>query len=88
MELSVIQWIVTQVGLAGIAALSIYITNKVWSERAQDQATRRAEEREDKLALLAAYKDNVTAMEKVASTLDHQSDTLDRLTSIIDKMQR
>jgi len=85
---SFINLILSQTGLAGIAIFCIYITNRVWSERTQDHLSHRIEEREDKLALLAAYKDNVTTMNKVATTLDHQADTLDRLSGLIDRLQK
>ena len=88
MDQTTLQWLVTQVGLAGIAAFSIYVLNKVWSDRSADLQTHNAQERQDKQDLLAAYKDNITTMREVSAALSRQSDTIERLSAIIDKMQK
>jgi len=73
-----IQWIITQVGLAGVAGLCIYLLNRVWSERLSEQ-------REDKAGLLAAYKENISTMKEVSANLSRQSEAFDRLCAKVDR---
>ena len=88
MDQTTIQWLVTQVGLAGVAAFSIYVLNKVWSDRSAEQSANKAQERQDKQDLLLAYKDNISTMKEVSSSLSRQSETLERLCAIVDRQQK
>ncbi len=83
-----LQWLITQVGLAGIAALSLILLNRVWADRVDAELTRRTEEREDKLTLLQAYRENSAVLKEVSDTLATHSDSLNRLAVTIDRLQR
>ena len=88
MERTIIEWIVTQVGLAGIAALSIFITNAVWSDRLASEKARAIEERADKLALLEAYRENSATIKEVSVTLAQHSESIQRLCLALDRIDR
>ena len=80
-----IQWLVTQVGLAGIAAFSIFVLNKVWSDRSAELLAHNVQERQDKQDLLAAYKENISTMKEVSANLSRQSEAFDRLCAKVDR---
>ena len=88
LEDTILQWLVTQAGLAGIAALSIIILNRVWADRTNSELARRAEEREDKLALLQAYQDNAAAMKEISTAISQHTATIQRLCSVIERMEK
>jgi len=88
MDQAFIEWVISQAGLAGIAAFCIYIVNKVWTERTAEAIARRKEDREDKDALLLAYKDNISTMKEVSLNLSRQSEAFDRLCVMLDKLEK
>jgi hypothetical protein len=83
-----LQWLITQVGLAGIAALSLILLKRDCADRVDAELTRRTEEREDKLTLLQAYRENSAVLKEVSDTLATHSDSLNRLAVTIDRLQR
>jgi hypothetical protein len=81
MEPDFIQWLVGQSGLAGLAALALWMMNRVWRERAeelqrdherecQEYEARLRETMHDREVLLEALNRNTAAIAKFQETLE------------------
>lgn len=71
METAIIQWIVQQAGLAGIAALALYMLNKVWEQRVEEINALRQQ-------VLDALNRNTEAMTRLVERLDSLAERMDK----------
>lgn len=69
-EGSIIQWIVQQTGMAGIAALSLIMLNKVWQARVQAEIENTKEVNAIRADTLTALKEATAAMTMVCTKLE------------------
>jgi hypothetical protein len=73
METQVIQWLMQQTGMAGIAALSLFMLNKVWEQRIAEEKKRTGEINQMREQLLEALKNNTEVMTRLMERLDIKS---------------
>lgn len=70
MEQSMMEWIVTQVGLAGLAAFSIFIVKQTYQDALRREQDSAQSHREDKTELIGALKENASAMTALKAAID------------------
>jgi hypothetical protein len=76
-EVSIIQWIVQQAGMAGIAAFALVMLNRVWESRVEAEKKRADEINQMRSELLGALERNT----KVITQLVERFERLDKTPS-------
>jgi len=70
MEGTIIEWIIQQAGMAGIAALSLVMLNKVWCDRVEEEKRRAEEINQMRKQLLEALDRNTKVITQLVERLD------------------
>ena len=67
---SIIQWIVQQVGMGGIAVFALWMLNRVWKERVEAEKSHADEINTLRADTLTALKQNVEAITRLTEKLE------------------
>jgi hypothetical protein len=74
MESAFIEWLVGQVGVAGIAGLSLYLLNRTYQDALRRELDHAATARDDKLKMISVLEENARAMTGLQRAIDSLCD--------------
>lgn len=87
MDATFIQWMFGQSGIAGIAIFSMFLLNKSWRDRTEEQKAQMAREREvaelareDRRQLIAVVTENAKVITENSRTVSSLQQTIENLT--------
>lgn len=90
-----IQWMIGQAGIGGLAAFALFLLNKSWKDRLDEQklATAREQQvtensREDRRQLIAVLTDNAKAMAENSKSTSSLQSTIENLTRDVGQFRR
>ena len=71
MEQPILEWIIQQVGLSGMAALALVFLNGVWKGRLADEVRHSASVQANNDRMIDALNNNTAALTKLIERLDN-----------------
>lgn len=87
MDATFVQWMVGQSGIAGIAIFAMFLLNKSWRDRTDEQKAQMAREREvaelareDRRQLIAVVTENAKVITENSRTVSSLQQTIENLT--------
>lgn len=70
MEQTFLEWIIGQAGLAGIAALGLYLLNRTWAEANRRERESADIHRQDKLEMMKVLTEQTRVMARLEAAID------------------